>query len=427
MVIHVVKEGETVQSIADSYGITVERLILENEIMHPDRLVIGETFVVQIPNVTYIVQQGDTLRTIADKFGVSVYQLLRNNPYLSDREYIYPGETIVISYQGDKIGPISMNGYAYPFIDMDVLKKTLPFLTYLTVYSYQVTAEGDIITVDDTEIIQMAKIYGVAPVMMLTASAQTQDEEIAVLHSILTDKNAQERFFDNLHTILNEKEYYGVTINTPYINPGDRDLYITFITSFSKRASYQGKKFFLTFSIRIFQVLTGIIFLGMDFNVLNSAVDGYTLITYEFGAAVGIPPGTVAVDNIKRALSSALELIPAEKTDFGVQNIGYVWKLPYDPSSRGLAVSYDRAIQIAFDNGAAIQFDEITNVAYFEYSNYDDYVVRFWDARSFNNFAKLVPEFGLNGLGVWNIMIFFPQLWQVINSQFEIRKVIPEI
>ena len=42
-------------------------------------------------------------------------ELLRNNPYLADREYIYPGELMVIKYQDSKVGRITTNGYAYPF------------------------------------------------------------------------------------------------------------------------------------------------------------------------------------------------------------------------------------------------------------------------------------------------------------------------
>lgn len=51
---------------------------------------------------------------------IAVLQLLRNSPYLSDREFIYPGETLVISYADNIIMKLSINGYAYPFIDKDL-------------------------------------------------------------------------------------------------------------------------------------------------------------------------------------------------------------------------------------------------------------------------------------------------------------------
>lgn len=425
MVIHVVKDGETVQSIADSYGITAERLILENEIDRPNRLATGETLVVQIPDITHIVEQGDTLGSIADKYGVPVSQLLRNNTYISDREYIYPGETIVISFQGIKTGAISTNGYVYPFVDMSVLRKTLPFLTYLTIFSYEVTAEGDIKDVDDADVIQTAWEYGVAPVMMLVAAGQNQEEKASVIRSILTNQQIQDRLLSNLIRLLNDKKFYGVTIDTPFISPNDRGLYDDFVLLYSSRVTEEGYKAFVTFSIRVFELLTGTIFTGLNYPVLGMEAEGITLITYEFGYVQGIPPGTLSMDTFRRFLSAVLKLIPPEKTDIGITDTGYVWKLPYEPGvSKGMAVSYDAAIQIAINYNVPIQYDATTNSAYFEYSNSEEYVVRFWDARSVDAFADLVPEFGLNGLGVWNIMIFFPQLWQVLNARFDIRKIL---
>ena len=131
-------------------------------------LAIGQTIVIVYPKITYVIQDGDTLYGIAEKFGVSPIQLLRNNPFLSDKEYIYPGETIVISYEDSKKRNVVTSGYAYPFIDKNILKKTLPYLTYLTVFNYRVTREGELINIDDEEIIQLAKEYGVAPMMLIS-------------------------------------------------------------------------------------------------------------------------------------------------------------------------------------------------------------------------------------------------------------------
>lgn len=178
MTIHIVQSGETIYSIADRYGVSVDRLILDNGILKPSRLVVGETIVILRPEMSYTIQEGDTLASIADKHEVTVFQLLRNNPYLSDREYIYPGETIVISYEEDKIRTIATNAYVYPFVDMNTLRRTLPFLTYLTIYSYEVTREGEINDIDDIEIIQTAKAYGVVPIMILMEESQSIEEEI---------------------------------------------------------------------------------------------------------------------------------------------------------------------------------------------------------------------------------------------------------
>jgi spore germination protein len=141
MKIHVVKNGETINSIAELYGVSVDRVILENEITDPNNLVTGQTIVITFPEQTYEVQDGDTLLGIAEAYEISILQILRNNPYLSDREYIYPGETLVISYN-NKIRKITTNGYCNEFIRDVILRKTLPFLTYLSIFGYRVINGG---------------------------------------------------------------------------------------------------------------------------------------------------------------------------------------------------------------------------------------------------------------------------------------------
>ena len=128
MNIHVVQPGETLSSIAEIYGISELKLIQDNGLVNRDDLVTGQTIVIVSPEQTYIVQAGDTLFDIASSHNISTMQLLRNNPFLSDRDYIYPGEELVIRY--NTTGTISTMGFSYPFVNKDTLKKNLPYLTY---------------------------------------------------------------------------------------------------------------------------------------------------------------------------------------------------------------------------------------------------------------------------------------------------------
>lgn len=425
MIIHVVQQGETIEQIADIYGVSAERLILENEINNPNNLVVGETIVILIPEVTYEIQEGDTLGTIADKFDTTISQLLRNNPYLSDREYIYPGETIVIKYTDEKAITIEINSYAYPFISRDILRKTLPFLTYLTVMGYKVTAEGEINNIEDTEIIQMAKVYEVAPIMLLDALSSSMEEEIYVIKSILSNKEKQEQLINNLILIMETKGYSGVNINTPYIKPSDRSIYESFFMNLYERLSKLGYRVYNTFTIRAFQLLSGTIYTGLDYSVISRNVDGIIMITYDFGYSEGIPPGSFSLEIFSRFFGNVTEYIPSKKILMGFSVIGYVWEFPYiSGGTRGVAVSFTSAIELAALNNSIVEFDDVNNIAYFQYISDGEYIVRFWDARSVDNFVKFVPYYGLSGVSVWNIMSWFPQMWLVINSQYSIKKVL---
>ena len=119
----------------------------------------------------YIVKPGDNVDTIAASFGISVEKLA------SDNQLVYPyplaiGQALLILYDYQETGEFSLvaNGYAYPFIDRIVLEETLPFLTEISVFSYGFTTEGYLIPpqIDDSRILNSAIPANVSPILTLT-------------------------------------------------------------------------------------------------------------------------------------------------------------------------------------------------------------------------------------------------------------------
>lgn len=93
---------------------------------------------------------------------------------------------------------------------MNILRKTLPFLTYLSIYSYYYNINGEIFNIDDEELIRTAKQYGVAPVMILNAMADNPLEEIEMIHYLLENTDLQDMLISNIIALLYRKGYYGV-------------------------------------------------------------------------------------------------------------------------------------------------------------------------------------------------------------------------
>lgn len=167
MEIYVVQQGDDIVAIADKYSIAVEKLISDNGLMNPYSLVTGQTLVILTPKVSYIVKQGDTLASIADSNDISIMQLIRNNPFLYDREFIYPGESLVIRY--DLVKDIQVNGFTYVFLNQETIIRALPYLTFISILNYRITENKIINFGDDTEIIQLAKEYDTIPLLMISA------------------------------------------------------------------------------------------------------------------------------------------------------------------------------------------------------------------------------------------------------------------
>lgn len=431
MEIYVVQSGDNIYSIADKYGVTVAKLIQDNGLENPYSLVPGQTIVITYPNQTHTVKEGDTLTSIANTYEVTIMQLLRNNPFLSDREYIYPGEEIVISF--NTYGKVTANGYAYPYINKNTLIKTLPYLTYISVFNYMVTKAGEIITYsDDAEIIQSAKDYGVAPLLMVSSISPQGVPNIEVVYEVLTNEKYHDRLVNNFLDILKTTGYYGVNLMISGINATNQTLYLDLLTDISKHLKENGYPFFLTINPYIKYSDNKILYEQLDFTSISQLVNGITFLHYIWGSNFEPPAPISSIDLEKDFIEYVVTLTPPDKIDVGKLLIGYDWELPYIPNkSHAYSLTINSAITLANDAGATIQFDEKSQTPFFLYIRSDfgvpmDHIVWFIDARSINAIDKLIAEFGLSGSGTWNIMIYNQQVWTLTNSQYEIIKVIPD-
>ena len=98
--IYVVQAGDTIFSIAQRFGVTVDAIIAANPGIDPNRLVVGQR--ICIPGVTppctgqiYIVQAGDTIFSIAQRFGVTVDAIIAANPGIDPNRLVI-GQRICI-------------------------------------------------------------------------------------------------------------------------------------------------------------------------------------------------------------------------------------------------------------------------------------------------------------------------------------------
>lgn len=429
MNIHIVQPGDTIYTIANSYGVEPERLSIENDIADPNELIIGETLIIIKPSQTYIVQEGDSIESIALAQGVGIMELLRNNPNISNRE-LNEGEELVISYADSKAATIKTNGFAYPFIDRDTLIKTLPYLTYLTIYSYQFRLDGSLINVDDADILQLAKDYDVAPIMFMDAENDGNKLNTDIVHTFVTNIDIQNTFIENILNMLHYKGYYGINIDTPYVQPGDSEGYVDFIANVTERLNNEGFIVMVTIAPSAFEVSTGIIYSGIDYIGLSSAANNVLYqLTYAWRYPYTLPISVIPAEAVLGTLANTATLIPPNKCMVGISNIGYLWEFPYF-SAITIAnfLNYHSAIELAKYTGSMIEFNETTLSAYFRYIESEhEYMAWFKDNRVIYPFIAYSQEYGFQGISIWNIMYFITSTWLMINAQYMIEKINIEV
>ena len=205
MIIHVVKQGETINSIANLYGVSVERLLLDNGIDNLNTVVVGQAIVVLIPEVTHVVQAGETIQSIAANYGITEIELLQNNPYLINNNILFEGEVLAISFEGEKLGVGRFNGYAYPFINTAILRRALAYMTTLTIFGYGFTITGELIPINDEELIRQAYSLKASPMMLISSineSGNFSNEHVEILFG---DPVATETLITNIINICTSK------------------------------------------------------------------------------------------------------------------------------------------------------------------------------------------------------------------------------
>lgn len=424
MIIHVVTPGETLFSIAQRYGVPESRLLTDNELEADTPLVVGQTLVIQFPEQTYTVQEGDTLTSIAEALGVSVNQLLRNNPGLNGLSVVYPGQTLVVSYIQEKQGTMSVNGYAYPFIDRDVLRKTLPYLTYITLFTYGFTPEGTLVTIDDDEVLAITREYGVSPILLLSTLTPEGTFSNQLAHILLNDLALQNRLIDELLALMAQKGYEGLDVDFEYILPEDRDAFVDFIRLTTDRMNAAGYTVITALAPKTSGDQPGLLYEAHDYAALGEASNAVLLMTYEWGYTYGPPMAVAPINKVRQVLDYAVTVIDPAKIFMGIPNYGYDWTLPFVAGeSRAQSLSNVGAVDLARRVGAEIQYDETAQAPFFNY--YDEegrqHEVWFEDARSIQAKLALIPEYGFQGASYWNIMRYFPQNWLVLNALYNIR------
>lgn len=427
MIIHVVQPGETIYSIAAQYNTSPQKIISDNELQDPNALVPGQTLVILVPEQVHIVQPGDTLENIARRYGTTVVELLQLNPQIAYADAIFPGEQITISLAQEKKGPISVIGYAYPNIDRTVLMKTLPYLTYLALFTYGITPEGNLIGIDDEELIRIARDYGVAPLMHISTLTEEGTFSNELAHIILNDPVVQNNLIENVIQNMREKQYYGLDIDFEYVLPEDREKYIEFVRNMTERLNQEGFQVFTALAPKTSADQPGLLYEAHDYPALGEAANRVLLMTYEWGYTYGPAMAVAPVDKVREVLDYAVTEIPREKIYMGIPNYGYDFMLPYVQNvSRAKSVSNVEAVQLAKEVGSPIQYNEVSQAPFFVY--YDNqgrqHQVWFEDARSIEAKLDLFSEYGLEGVGYWNIMRYFPQNWLVLSSQYDITKVL---
>lgn len=406
--------------IARETQTSVERLRQDNALAEDAVLVPGQALLILKPSSVYTVREGDTLSEIEARFNITGKQLLANNPSLIGRDFLNPGETIVLSYEGqENRREIIVNGYIYPYINRELLKSTLPYLTFMTVFTYGFTPTGSLIIPDDEEVLGLARKYEVAPIMLLSTLSDAGNFSNALSSAIFANAQARSYLIEQVVDVMKQKGYYGLDVDFEYVLPEEREAYAAFLAEVKERLSQEGLLLIVALAPKTSSVQRGVLYEAHDYAAIGAAADYVLLMTYEWGYTYGPPMAVSPLDKVREVLDYGASEIDTDKILQGIPNYGYDWTLPFVRGvSKAKSIGNEEAVQIAEKYRAAILFDETAATPYFYYTDAEgrEHVVWFEDVRSIQEKLALNASYPLAGISYWNLMREFTPNWRLLNQ-----------
>jgi spore germination protein len=376
--IYVVKQGDSVDSIAKSYNISAETILWDNQIEYPYRLAVGQAL------------------------------------YISD------GNTV----EGRKL--LYTSGYAYPFINEEVLEETLPYLDGLKVFSYGFTLEGELVPPmsDDAWMIERAQQWGTRPILTLTPLGEDGHFNNNLVSALVRSHELQQRIIWELGRTMQDKGFGGLDIDFEYVLADDREGFAAFVDLTTRVMNLFGYPVTVALAPKTSAEQRGLLYEGIDYALLGAAANRAMLMTYEWGYSQGPPMAVAPINMVRRVVDYAVTAIPREKLSLGIPNYGYDWALPYERGvTRAKTINNHQAVQLAIDFGVDIRFDETAMSPYFRYWQYGvQHEVWFEDVRSMKAKFDLIKEYGLSGAGYWQLMSLFRANWLMLNEMFYIER-----
>lgn len=424
MKIHVVRSGESINSIAAYYGVDPIRLSSDNSVPPTGALAVGQTLVIRFPRQIHAVRPGETLSSIAALYGTTVRTLWRNNWFLGGNNVLLPNQTLVISYFDESLGPAVSNSYAYPYIESELLAEQLPYQTFLTPFTYGISADGSLIPLEDDSLLSASRQRATHPVMHLSTLTESGQFDTQRGTLVLTVPEIQNRLIqETIQTVL-RRGYSGVDVDFEYLPGSLATAYAAFLSRLRRLLHAQGRFLWTALAPKTSPDQRGLLYEGHDYASVGTVSDSVLLMTYEWGYTYGPPMAVAPLPNVRAVLDYAVTAIPPEKIFLGVPNYGYDWPLPFVQGiTRAQSISNQRAIELALEHQIAIQYDDTAQSPFFHYTDAAGTIHEVWfeDARSISAKLHLIAEYGFRGAGFWNLMRPFSQIWLILDSLYTLE------
>lgn len=415
MTVHVVKSGENLWSIARTYGVSIQSIVVVNGLPSASLIIPG--LALYIPDQQsivrfYKIKAGDTLWKLSIQFQTSVNSILSANPGL-DANSLYIGQNINIP---SPVKPkMSTLGFIVPGSPQNfqaAFQAIAPKLTFLAVAAYSFTAEGyAYLGMDDTAIVKRSKELNVIPMLLVqNTTAGGFSKELA--GTVLGNPVYRRNLVNSLVNLANQRGYGGISVDLEFVPPPQREDFNTFLRDL--KAAMGNLILHVNVHAKTEDIPTNPIIGAYDYKAIGEIADIVAVMTIDYGYPGGPPDPVSPLWWIALVVRYALTLIPGYKMQIGLPLYGHD-KVVSTNQYRALSVL--DAQNLAISNGAVIQFDPAARSPWFRYwKGTEEHIVWFEDIRSYIEKYRLIDQYQLYGATYWQLSMPAPQNWAYLDK-----------
>ena len=420
MFFHEVQAGDSLFTISSRYGISIDEIRHVNGLVESN-IVPGQALL--IPLYTYIVQPGDTFTGIARKSYLSLEQLTAANPAVNPAA-LQPGMRLTIpnisNYHASALGYYVVRS---PELDRALISDFAPYSTSISIFEYHFASNGDIANnLNDLTAIQTTWNYRVRPLVTVT-NLTPEGFSPELVHQVLNNPTARTNLVNNISYLVTNRGYGGVNIDFERVMAEDRDLFTGFLRELRDRLQPLGRTLTIALPAKTSEEIPWL--KGYDYGGIGSVVDYMFIMAYDWHHAGSEPGPTAPITEVRRTVEFAIKYVPRRKIIIGMPLYGYDWTIPYSPGRVAPAISNQNAVETAMRYQSPIQYSTEFESPFFRYTDQKGLTHEVWfeDVRSMGAKMLLIREYGLQGLGAWQLTLGFTQGPWLLTKFFTILKV----
>lgn len=168
--IYLAAKGETVETVARRCNLSTARIAADNGLTTIAPLAQGQALTIRKVQKNHVVRRGETVESIAAQHGISVRALYRANPQLHGLPPLVTGQPLAVKMVDTPRLPLQVLGTVSPHPSVFSLRAVLPFLTYVAPFAYPIAPNGGLPLTDTSFLQNTALDYGVLPLAFTQGS-----------------------------------------------------------------------------------------------------------------------------------------------------------------------------------------------------------------------------------------------------------------